>query len=216
MKGGHYVWVFANPTSVAYVYSASRETSVLNEVLGEFDGVLVSDFYGGYDSMPCEQQKCLIHLMRDINEELLKNPFNDELTFIASRFGVLLREIVGTIDRYGLKRFNLGKHKRSAEKFFTEVAEIQCSTEVGASLKKRIGKNQDKLFKFLDYDGVPWNNNNAEHAVRYFTRLRNVMVTSTPKGTADYCILLSLQQTLRLRGVGFLDFLVLGREEIED
>ena len=25
--GGHYVWVFANLTSVAYVYSASREAS---------------------------------------------------------------------------------------------------------------------------------------------------------------------------------------------
>jgi hypothetical protein len=53
------------------------------------------------------------------------------------------------------------------------------------------------LFTFLNHDGVPWNNNNAEHAVRAFTRLRNVIVTSTPKGTTDYCILLSLQQTLR-------------------
>ena len=75
-------------------------------------------------------------------------------------------------------------------------------------------KNNDKLFVFLDYDGVPWNNNNAEHAVRAFTRLRNVMVTSTPKGTADYCILLSVQQTLRCRGIGFLDFLRTGRTEI--
>jgi hypothetical protein len=41
------------------------------------------------------------------------------------------------------------------------------------------------LFTFLDYDNVPWNNNNAEHAVRAFTRLRNVMITSTPKGTRE-------------------------------
>jgi hypothetical protein len=54
--------------------------------------------------------------------------------------------------------------------------------------------NKAKLFKFLDYDDVPWNNNNAEHAVRAFTRLRNVMSTSTPKGTREYCILLTLQQ----------------------
>ncbi len=45
--GGHYVWVFANWTSVAYVYSESRDTSTLTDVLAEFDGVLVSDFYGG-------------------------------------------------------------------------------------------------------------------------------------------------------------------------
>ena len=59
---------------------------------------------------------------------------------------------------------------------------MKCATEAGLALKKRIEKNRDKLFTFLDYDGVPWNNNNAEHAVRAFTRLRNIMSTSTPKG----------------------------------
>ena len=212
--GGHYVWIFANLNSVAYVYSASREASKLNEVLSGFKGVLVSDFYTAYDSLPCPQQKCLIHLMRDINEDLLKHPFNEELTFVAQRFGTLLRGIVETIDRHGLKKFYLQKHKRSAQQFLSEVASLECSTEVGSALKKRIDKNKDKLFTFLDHDGVPWNNNNAEHAVRAFTRLRNGMATSTPKGTTDYCILLSLQQTLRYRGIDFLEFLRSGRTEI--
>jgi hypothetical protein len=127
----------------------------------------------------------------------------------------LLREIVETIDRYGLKKRHLGKHKRSAERFLDDVAALQCTTEIGSALKKRIEKNKDKLFTFLEFDNVPWNNNNAEHAVRAFTRLRNVMVTSTPKGTREYCILLSVQQTLRYQGKGFLDFLRSGRIEIE-
>ena len=214
--GGHYVWIFANLTNVAYVYSPSREASILDGVLAGFNGVLVSDFYAAYDGMPCQQQKCLIHLIRDINEEVLKHPFNEELTFIAQRFGVLLREIVDTVDKYGLKKSHLGKHKRSADQFLADVAALQCVTESGAALKKRIEKNNAKLFTFLNHDGVPWNNNNAEHAVRAFTRLRNVMVTSTPKGTTDYCILLSLQQTLRSRGIGFLDFLRTGRTEVCD
>jgi hypothetical protein len=196
------------------VYSASREASILDEVLGGFNGVLVSDFYGGYDAVPCKQQKCLIHLMRDVNEDILKHPFNEELIFIARRFGAVLREIVDTIDKYGLKKRHLGRHKRSAEQFLADVAALRCTTEVSSALKKRIDKNKEKLFTFLDYDNVPWNNNNAEHAVRAFTRLRNVMVTSTPKGTREYCILLRLQQTLRCRGVGFLDFLRSGRIEV--
>ena len=64
-----------------------------------------------------EQQKCLIHLMRDINEDVLKHPFNDELAFIAKRFGAMLREIIETIDKYGLKKRHLGKHKRSVDGF---------------------------------------------------------------------------------------------------
>jgi len=119
--GGHYVWIFANLTSVAYVYSASREASILDDVLAGFKGVLVSNFYGGYDAVPCEQQKCLIPLMRDINEDVLKHPFNEELVFIAKRFAALLREIVETIDKYGLKKRHLGKHKRPAERFLDDV-----------------------------------------------------------------------------------------------
>src|SRR5215212_6033605 len=155
--GGHYVWIFANLTTVAYVYSPSREASILDDVLAGFEGVLVSDFYGGYDAVPCQQQKCLIHLMRDINEDVLKHPFNDELTFIATRFGGLLREIIDTIDRYGLKRRNLGKHKRTAERFLNDVTGLKCTTEVGSALQKRIERNRDKLFTFLDYNNVPWN-----------------------------------------------------------
>jgi hypothetical protein len=79
----------------------------LGDVLAGFKGVLVSDFYGGYDAISCRQQKCLIHLIRDINEDLVRHPFNEELTFVATRFGALLREIVETIDRYRLKKRHL-------------------------------------------------------------------------------------------------------------
>ena len=47
--GGHYVWVFANLTTVAYVYAKSREAAILGELLDGFNGVLVSDFYAAYD-----------------------------------------------------------------------------------------------------------------------------------------------------------------------
>jgi hypothetical protein len=180
-----------------------------------FGGVLVSDFYTAYDSVPCAQQKCLIHLMREINDDLHTNPFNDELKEIAGQFGALLREIVKTIDAYGLKARHLGKHRKSAAGFIERVVAMKCTTEAGSALKKRIEKNRDKLFTFLDYNGVPWNNNNAEHALRAFTRLRNIMTTSTPKGHREYATLLSVQQTLRYRGISFLEFMRSGRMEIE-
>ena len=177
--------------------------------------MLVSDFYAAYDSVPCPQQKCLIHLMRDINEDLHKNPFNYELKDIAQRFGSLLRQIVETIDAYGLKARHLSKHKKAAIDFVERVVSMKCATETGAALQKRVEKNRDRLFTFLDYDNVSWNNNNAEHAVRAFTRLRNAIGTSTPKGHSEYATLLSIQQTLRYRGLGFLEFLRSGKIEID-
>jgi hypothetical protein len=196
------------------VYAESREAAIAGDLLEGFRGVLVSDFYAAYDSVPCAQQKCLIHLMRDINEDLHKNPFDSELKEIAGRFGSLLREIVETIDTHGLKARYLTKHKPSAMGFIEHVVGMKCATEAGLALTKRIEKNKDKLFTFLDYDGVPWNNNNAEHAVRAFTRLRNVMNSSTPKGTREFATLMSIQQTLRYRGMSFLEFLRSGKMDI--
>jgi hypothetical protein len=212
--GGHYVWVLTNLTSVAYVYAETREAAILDDLLRGFNGVLVSDFYAAYDAVPFAHQKCLIHLMRDINEGVLKNPFNEELTWIARGFGALLREIVETIDTYGLKARHLHKHKRSASNFIEKVVALNCTTEPGRALTKRFDKNRDKLFTFLDYDNVPWNNNNAEHAVHAFVKLRNAMVTSTPKGTKEYAVLLSIEQTLKYRGQNVLDFFRSGRTHI--
>lgn len=62
-----YVWVVTSLEEVLYIYSPTREGNTLNEILQGFSGVLVSDFYTAYDSFECAQQKCLIHLIRDIN-----------------------------------------------------------------------------------------------------------------------------------------------------
>ncbi len=34
---------------------------------------------------------------------------------------------------------------------------------------------ENKLFTFLDYGGGPWNNNNAEHAIKHFAIFRRTM-----------------------------------------
>jgi len=212
---GHYVWIFANMSTVLYAYSPSRDGSLLSEVLAEFKGVLISDFFSTYDAVDCAQQRCLIHLMRDINEDLVKNPFNDELSRIAVGFGDVLREIVQTVDRHGLEKYYLRKHKTEVDKFFEAVRSMKCLSDVASALQKRISRNRERLFTFLDYDGIPWNNNNAEHAVRAFARLRNVMFTSTAKGTSDYCVLLSIQQTLKYRNFSFLQLLRSGDRDFE-
>lgn len=82
----HYVWVFTNHTEVAYVHTPTREAGIVRDLLVNFTGVLVSDFYSGYDGVKCAQQKCLIHLLRDINDDVLKNPFNDEMRQVALNF----------------------------------------------------------------------------------------------------------------------------------
>jgi len=67
----------------------------------------------------------------------------------------------------------------------------------------------------LKHDGVPWNNNNAEHAIKAFAMLRHVIkgVTSE-KGLRDYLVMLSICETCKCKKVDFLDFLLSGEKDI--
>src|SRR5437879_5136153 len=168
-----FVWVFTNMEEVTYLYTETREGDFLQELLQDFKGVLVSDFYAAYDSINCPQQKCLIHLMRDLNNDLLKQPFNEELKELVREFAFLLRPMIETVDRFGLKTHFLRKHKVFVERFYKGLSKRDYQSEIAIYYKKRFEKNRDKLFTFLDYDGIPWNNNNAEHAIKAFAALRD-------------------------------------------
>lgn len=203
-----YIWVFSSMDTVLYYFTTNRDAAFLKEFLENFSGILISDFYAGYDSLECEQQKCLIHLIRDLNNDLLKNPFDEEFQQFVQLFGELLRGIIDTIDKYGLSIKHYGKHKTKVNGFFIKINRSNYKTDLCKKYIKRFNKNRSKLFTFLSHNNVPWNNNNAEHAIKAFAkyrRLNNGLFTS--RSVCDYVILLSIQQTCVYRGLSFLDFL---------
>jgi len=204
-----YVWVFTNGEEVAFQYKPTREGEFLKELLKNFDGVLISDYYGAYDSLKCVQQKCLIHLIRDLNEDLLKHPFDQEFKAMAQKFGFLLKTIVETIDRYGLKKRFLNKHNKDVKRFYKWLFRQNRSSETMNKYIKRFRKNEEKLFSFLNYDGVSWNNNNAEHALKHFAVYRRrVNGTFSEKGLNSYLVLLSIYQTCKYKNISFHKYLL--------
>jgi transposase-like protein len=212
-----YVWVLASTDHVAYLYTPTREGATIQAMLRNFKGVLVSDFYAVYDSIECRQQKCLIHFIRDLNDVLLKSPFDKELRELAQTFAGLVRPMVETVDQRGLKRRYLSKHKIAVERFYNLVSRRGFTGEDSVKLVERLQKNRTKMFTFLDFDDVPWNNNNAEHAVKAFASLRRVIDGSTSEeGLRDYLVLLSLCETCKYRNLDFLHFLRSGSKDIDE
>jgi len=211
-----YVWVFTNLNEVAYVYSPTREGTILGETLREFHGVLVSDFFPVYESIQCEQQRCLVHLIRDLNDDLFKNQFDLEYKLFAQKFAELLKPIIMTIDQFGLTRRHLSKHKQSVERFFKNCVDCEGDTELTRKYQARFAKNRNRLFTFLDYDGIPWNNNNAENAIKGFATMRRVIGgSSTEKGLNESLMLLSICQTLRNKGCSSLAFFRSGETSLK-
>lgn len=121
-----------------------------------------------------------------------------------------------TVDRHGLKKHYVKKHVCEVERFYKWLFNQQWQSEVAAKLKQRFEKNRKKLFTFLGYDGVPWNNNNAEHAMKAFAALRDVIEgTTTPAGIEEYLILLSVSETCRYKNLDFLKFLLSREKDID-
>ncbi len=116
---------------------------------------------------------------------------------------------VETIDRYGLQQRHLNKHRYAVNRFFTNLQRRQYHSEIAEQYQKRFLRYQEKLFTFLQYDGVLWNNNHAEHAIRHFSQYRVIVNGKmTELGLKDYLVLLSIYQTCRYKNVSFFKFLL--------
>ena len=204
-----YAWVFTNNREVVSIYKSTREGDFLKDFLNDFDGILVSDFYAVYDSVDCIHQKCLIHLIRDMNDDLLKNPFNDELKFITQIFTALIQKIVKTIDRFGLKQKYLSKYKNDADRLFYRIASKEFKTEVAIYYQDRFNRNRDRLFEFINHDNVSWNNNNAERAIKLLaTHTNRKIKLFSEKRMRDFLKIMSVYQTCVYNNASFMKFLL--------
>lgn len=143
------------------------------------------------------------------------NPLDSEFRQLVTDFGQLLRPIVETIDKYGLKKRNLNKHRQEVEKFYKRIIEQSSKSELTQKYQKRFRRYKESLFTFLNYDGIPWNNNNAEHAIKPFAAYRRTCDgLFTEQSIQEYLILLSVQQTCKYQELSFFEFLKSGKQSL--
>lgn len=211
-----YVWVLTDGSHVVFRLTPSRETDFLHRLLGEYEGSIVTDFYGGYDGLPCRQQKCLVHLIRDLNDDLWKNPFDEEYERFVAEVRDLLLPMFEDVQKFGLRAFHLRKHKQRVESFYRSTIKngVPCK-DLTAKYKKRFERYEDSLFTFLEHDGVSWNNNAAERAIRHLAVQRKISGSFSSKGANHYLRLLALAQTCRFQKKSFLGFLLSGLKDVD-
>jgi len=212
----YYVWVFTDSRHVAFRLTETRETTVVKEVLDNYGGVLISDFYSGYDSVTCLQQKCLVHLVRDLNDDLWKNPFNEEFESFVGSVRDLLVPIFEDVGRYGLRRRHLRKHVKRVDRFRRSALEDSgCGCEITLKYQKRFTRYMPDLFRFLEHDGIPWNNNMAERAIRHLAVQRKISGSFSESGATSYLGLLGIAQTCRFQDKSFLRFLLSEEKDVD-
>ena len=183
----------------------------------DFKGVLITDFYSAYDSIECEQQKCLVHLIRDMNDDLLRNPYDEEFRWLVSEFGSLLRGIIATIDQHGLSDEHLHKHEADVDRFYRNLERtshsppnLQRTTGRGSSNTGRSSSPSCGMTAFLGTTTMP---SMRSSPLLDYRAIADGMMTETR--LRDYLVLLRLYQTCKYRGISFLRFLLSREKDLE-
>ena len=212
-----YVWVLTDNARVVFRLRQNRETEFLKPLFFAFRGTVVTDFYGGYDALPCRQQKCLVHLIRDLNDDLWRNPFDDELEGFVAAVRDLLVPLLEDVQRFGLKARHLRKHRSRVDRFYRDMITGQASVrDTTARYRKRFERYKESLFSFIESDGVPWHNNAAERALRHLAVQRKISGSFSEKGAGDYLRLLAIAQTCRFQRKSFLGFLLSKSKNLDE
>ncbi|MDJ0573010.1 MAG: IS66 family transposase [Pleurocapsa sp. MO_192.B19] len=211
----HYVWVFTDGKHVVFKMTETREAHIVHDFLGDYSGVLVSDFYPGYDGVKCRQQKCWVHLIRDLNDDLWKNPFDTDFEAFVLEVKNLILPILETVEKYGLKHRHLRKFQKNVDKFYNNTINRTYYSELILKYQKRFERYKGSLFTFLEQDFIPWNNNMAERAIRHLAVQRKISGSFSNSGASAYLTLLGVMQTCKFQNKSLLKFLLSQQKDID-
>jgi len=167
--------------------------------LGEqFTGVLVSDCLATYDDVNPRQQKCYSHHLKAIK---LAGEGNPSAWLDAVR-GLLLEAME-------LKRQSLASEEKAARRTelmaqAQKLLALPRPTNLEEKVRRRLEKQQDHLFTFLEVEAVDATNNLAERQLRPAVIARKVSCgNKTPSGAHTWEILASLSATCVQRAESF-------------
>ncbi len=212
-----YVWVFTDGVRVIFKYTETREASFVRDFLEDYAGILISDFYAGYDSLGCKHQKCWVHLIRDLNNDLYTAPFDHEFESLVVYVKELIVPIMKEIQRYGLKIRHLNKFNKKVDGFYSSrITNCTYRSDICSKYQERFMRYRKSLFTFLDYDGIPWHNNPAENALRHVILQADISKIFHKSVIANYLTLLGINQSCKLQNKSFLRFLLSDKTEVDD
>lgn len=206
-----YVWSANTPTLRWYEDHHSRAGEVVKQLIGEdFQGVLGSDFYAGYNTHQGLHQRGWAHFLRDVHDLKKQFPQDVELLRWAKSVKAIYDEAVawatsGPDPHLSPRQQQQARvaQQHAFEQRLSAICQPWVSLDVPQqTLCKRVKNFLPELFVFVAIPGVPAHNNLAERSVRPLVIARKISGGSrSPKGSATRMGLASLFGTWMAQGL---------------
>lgn len=193
-----YLWSFSTPTLCYFTYPKTRAQHVVTDVLGnDYKGIVVSDFYAGYNSHLGLHQRCWVHLLRDLHDLTRKYPLDSVLAW-AKRLRALYDQAKAF--HSDNKKARARARVRCQEALVKLTVPYKDAALPHSTLCKRLLQFESEMFTFVEYPHVPSENNAAERSIRPRVIARKISGgTRSPQGSQTMAILSSLFATWQLR-----------------
>ena len=204
----HWLWCFTSKKATIFTIERSRAGPVVLEFIKEcFDGVFVSDFWGAYNVLSCAQQKCLVHLLRDLERVWKAKDSRGDWPKFSKKLKRLIRDAIRLWYRMDtMDEATYQSRRERIEKRLQLLIDHEWTNKEARRLVKRLRRHQDQVFTFLYNPEVPFDNNFGERSIRGAVIMRkNSFNNRSDKGAKTQSVLMSVFFTLKQRGLNPVD-----------
>ena len=198
-----WLWTLVNEMVAFFMVHARRSKEAFEALIEDWKGILISDGYGVYQKWVNLRQTCLSHLIRDARG------LSERLEASIGSFGETALELLQTLCSMA--------HAPPDEKmwytFYNQLLDLIFDNldrkDDAGKFARRLYREIDSLWIFLEVAGVEPTNNRSERALRFAVLWRKrSQGTRCDAGNRWVERILSLRQTARLRNKSSFDILV--------
>jgi transposase len=157
MHGDRYwLWVMANPEVAYFQMHPNRSKVAFAQLIGDWMSVLVSDGYRVYQYWEGLRQSCLAHLLRTAKG------LAERVEAGIARFGKRVHTDLQRLCHMGTARPTVGQWRAWYARFSALVNRHTARPDNAGTFARRLQREGEALWVFLDVPGVEAANNMAE------------------------------------------------------
>jgi len=211
-----YMWVQRAGNNILFNYHNSRSSKVVEQLLSNYQGALMTDGYPGYDAVAIKYNithlACWVHARRYFIKVIDsgKNPNAQRMIDLIGKLYAIEKQIkeLHPDEKYKQRQENSLPVIEEIKNFLDKILH---STAPGGAMGKALVYLQNqwpKLIRYIDEGNYPIDNNAAENAIRPFVVGRkNWLFANTPKGAHASANLYSIIETAKAHDLSPQDYL---------